>query len=82
MKDSIEILKENTEKVYSYRFEDAKNISNEINKDTVEELSLDDVDKLSEGQLLLVKKKYQKDILNKNLEELYSNKEYTILIKK
>ena len=37
---------------------------------------------MNEGELLLVKKKYRKDISDRSLEELYSNKEYTILIKK
>ena len=82
MKDSIEILKENSEKVYSYRFEDAKNIYNEIDKNSIENISLEDLSKMNEGELLLVKKKYKKDISNRGLEELYSNKEYVILIKK
>ncbi|MGL5761244.1 MAG: hypothetical protein ACRCXS_07530, partial [Cetobacterium sp.] len=82
IKESIEILKENSEKVYSYRFEDAKNISNEINKNSIENIPLEDLSKMNEGELLLVKKKYKKDISDKNLEEIYSNKEYVILIKK
>ncbi|MGL4211118.1 MAG: ArnT family glycosyltransferase, partial [Cetobacterium somerae] len=73
---------ENSEKVYSYRFEDAKNISNEINKNSIENIPLEDLSKMNEGELLLVKKKYKKDISDKNLEEIYSNKEYVILIKK
>lgn len=82
IKDSIEILKENSEKVYSYRFEDAKNISNEINKNSIENIPLEDLSKMNEGELLLVKKKYKKDVSDRSLEELYSNKEYAILIKK
>lgn len=82
LKDSMGILKESSEKVYSYRFEDAKNISNEINKDVIANISLEDLNKMREGELLLVKKKYKNDISDKGLEELYSNKEYIILIKK
>ena len=82
IKESIEILKENSEKVYSYRFEDGKNICNEINKNSIENIPLEDLSKMNEGELLLVKKKYRKDISDRSLEELYSNKEYTILIKK
>lgn len=82
MKDSIEILKRNSKKVYSYRFEDAKNITNEINKDTIENISSEDLNKVNEGELILLKKKYKKDIFNESLEEVYSNKEYMILIKK
>lgn len=82
LKDSIDILKENSEKVYNYRFEDIKNISNEINKNNIQNLSLDKLDIMKEGELLIVRKKYEKIIPKEKLESIYSNKEYNIFIKK
>ncbi|MCQ8212977.1 hypothetical protein NON08_10635 [Cetobacterium somerae] len=60
LKDSIDILKENSEKVYNYRFEDIKNISNEINKNNIQNLSLDKLDIMKEGELLIVRKNMRK----------------------
>lgn len=82
LKEPIEILKENSEKVYSYRFEDSKNISNEIDKEGIEEIPLDKLSTMREGELLLIRKKYEKNIPKEELESIYSNKEYVILIKK
>ncbi len=81
MNDTIQILKENTQKVYSYRFSDAKNIITEIDKTSLDNLPLDELYKINEGELLLARKKYYKDIPLQNFKEIYSNKEYIILIR-
>jgi 4-amino-4-deoxy-L-arabinose transferase-like glycosyltransferase len=80
LKDSIDILKENSETVYSYRFGDAQNISKEINKENIEELSLEDLNKVKEGELIITRDKYKKNIPSENFKEIYSNKEYAIFI--
>ena len=81
MMDAIKILKENTQNVYSYRFNDAKNILTEINKKSLDDLPLDELYKINEGELLLARKKYYKDIPLQNFKEIYSNNEYIILIR-
>ncbi|MGL4977137.1 MAG: ArnT family glycosyltransferase [Cetobacterium sp.] len=81
MKDSIQILREKSQKIYSYRFNDAKNILSEINSDSIEDIPLDDLNNLYKGDILLARKKYYKDIQLQNFKEIYSNKEYIILKK-
>lgn len=81
LNDTIQILKGNTQKVYSYRFNDAKNIITEIDKTSLDDLPLDELYKINEGELLVARKKYYKDIPLQNFKEIYSNKEYIILIR-
>ncbi|MGL5088869.1 MAG: hypothetical protein ACRC6Z_05385, partial [Cetobacterium sp.] len=81
IRDSIEIIKLNTQEIYSYRFGDIKNILSEIDKKEIKEMSLNELNLIKEGELLIARKKYYKDIPLQNFKEIYSNKEYIILIR-
>ncbi|MGL5989422.1 ArnT family glycosyltransferase [Cetobacterium sp.] len=81
IRDSIEIIKLNTQEIYSYRFGDVKNILSEIDKNEIKEMSLNELNLIKEGELLIARKKYYKDIPLQNFKEIYSNKEYIILIR-
>lgn len=81
LKPVVDFLVESNDRVFSYRFVDAKNITYEIKRDFIEEIPLDRVEKLSEGDLIVVKNKYRAELERLKVEEVYTNKEYSILIK-
>lgn len=80
LKPIINILK-NNDNIYSYRFLDAKNISFEINKAYIEDISFNKVINVDKNTLVLVRNKYLNDILGENFQVIFQNKKYTLLKK-
>lgn len=80
LKPVINILKNNNN-VYSYRFLDAKNISFEINKKSIEGISSDEAININKNTLILVRNKYLNDILEQNFQIIFQNRKYTLLKK-
>ncbi|MGL5277613.1 MAG: hypothetical protein ACRC8M_00845, partial [Cetobacterium sp.] len=80
LKPIINILKNNNN-IYSYRFLDARNISFEINKKYIEDISSSEAIKVNKNTLVLVRNKYLNDILEQNFQIIFQNRRYTLLKK-
>ncbi|MEG0237421.1 MAG: glycosyltransferase family 39 protein [Cetobacterium sp.] len=81
LKPIVNSLSESNDRVFSYKFTDAKNMAYEIKRNNIENIPLNKIEELSEGDLILIKNKNKSDLNKFRLEEVYKNKEYSILIK-
>ena len=77
----VAYLQDSTDRVYSYKFIDAKNISHEIGRENIEDISENELNMLLDGDIVITRNKYTNNIKKEKFEEIYSNKVYTIFIK-
>ena len=82
LRDSVKFLSNRNQKIiYTYRFDDAKNISNEIGFKDIYDINLKDINNLEKESLILTRRKYKNNLDDKNIKCIYSNKKYFIFEK-
>ncbi len=78
LKNLVAILKNESKAVYSYRFDDAKNITLEIKRD-VNNVELSNIESLPTQVFIITRNEYATELSNKT-ELIYKNKQYSLFL--